>query len=265
MEIDKKRNRQRANRNGVVINNPFITENVKIVDINNLTDEQKAMPRITKNDYSFVRQPQFEKFFTFAHHQYKQNQVKDDPSTAIFVIGEKPFFKDYESVKEYFTLTMGEVNIDYFCFKYEKGETGNLHLQGYFHYSKPMDSKVVHKIYPSMSLNPCGKQTNTEAIGYCKKKDTQVEGYEFFEVGTPPADERSRTDMKELLTDIRNDMSYDDLMDKYTWLMIQSGDKIEKAKQKHKFKKFQNTFAKSMFAISMENRGQEKQPIVSVF
>ena len=137
MELDKKRFRQRANRNGFTLNNPFITDSVKLVDINNLTDEQKQMPKV-EHDYTFLKQPQFAKFFTFAHIQFLKNEVKHDPTTARFVIGERPFFKDYECEKEYFKLID---YIDYFCFQYEKGETGNLHLQGFFHYSKPMDSQ----------------------------------------------------------------------------------------------------------------------------
>ena len=83
--------RQRFNRNGFTINNPFLTDALKQVDINNLAAEQEAMPKI-EHDYSFMKQPQFEKYFTFAYVEYMKNEVKHDPSTARLVIGERPFF-----------------------------------------------------------------------------------------------------------------------------------------------------------------------------
>ena len=234
--MEKTRVRQRANRNGFTLNNPFLTDAVKVVDMENLTAEQQAMPRV-EHDYSFLRQPQFESLIDFAFVEYKQNAIKNHPETARQVIGERAFFKDYAAAQEFFKLID---YIDYFCFQYEQGETGNLHLQGFIHYSRPMDMKVVHKIFPTISLNPCGTLTNTECIEYCKKKGTKVDGYDFFEYGEQPADERTRTDMRELAQDIKDGTPYDEMFDKYTWLMIQSGDKIMKAQQKHKQQQFKN-------------------------
>lgn len=237
MIIDKPRIRQRVNRNGFTLNNPFLTDVIKVVDINNLTDEQKAMPRI-EHDYTFLRQPQFESLVEFAFVEYKQNEIKNHNETARQVIGERVFFKNYDCAKEFFKLID---YIDYFCFQYEKGESGNLHLQGFIHYSRSMDMKVVHKIYPTISLNPCGTLTNSECIEYCQKKGTSIEGYGFYSHGEQPADERTRTDMNELRQDIADCTPYDEMFKKYTWLMIQSGDKILKAQQKHKQQKFKNT------------------------
>jgi len=103
------------------------------------TDEQKAMPRV-EHDHSFLRRPRFENLVEFAFVEYTQNEIKNRPETARLVIGERAFFKNYDCAKEFFKLID---YMDYFCFQYERGETGNLYLQGFIHYSCPMDMKVV--------------------------------------------------------------------------------------------------------------------------
>ena len=113
MDIEKeKRIRPRARRNGFTIPNPFLTDDIKVVDMDNLTAEQKAMP-IVKHDYSYAKRPQFASFFTFAFVQYNRNKVKDDDATAEQVIGERAFFKDYESAKEFFRIVRDTDFIDY--------------------------------------------------------------------------------------------------------------------------------------------------------
>jgi len=102
-KMDNKRIRPRARRNGFTLPNPFITDNINVVDINNLTDEQKAMP-LVRHDFSYIRQPQFEHLFIFAFTEYSRNIVKGDDSTAEKVIAERAFFKDYESAKEFFRI-----------------------------------------------------------------------------------------------------------------------------------------------------------------
>jgi len=236
MDNEKIPKRLRARRNGFTVPNPFLTENVKVVDINNLTNEQKAMP-LMNHDYSFLKQEQFANLIDFHWVEYKRNKVKNDDTTAELVLGERPFFKNYECAKEFFKRVDF---IEYFCFKYEKGEKkGLLHLQGFMRYNKPLDMKTVHKIYPTIHLDP-SYGTNNECRDYCRKMETAVEGYEFFEFGNF-VEEKQRTDMKQLAKDIKEGKSFEEMFDDYTWLMIQSGDKIMKSMQRHKYSRFKNT------------------------
>ena len=231
--------RPRARRNGFTLPNPFLTDDIKVVDMGNLSAEQKAMP-VVKHNFSYIRRPQFERLFTFAFVEYSRNKVKDDDSTAERVIGERAFFKDYDSAKEFFKLVDF---IEYFCFQYERGEkTGLLHLQGFMRYNRAMDMKQVHKIFPTIHLDP-SYGTNNECREYCVKSKTKVEGYDFYEFGNF-VEERQRTDMRAVAQDIKNDTPYDEMFDKYTWLMIQSGDKIMKAQERYRQHKFKNTVRK---------------------
>jgi len=155
-----KRDRPRARRNGFTLANPFITDDIMVVDIDNLTEEQKAMPLI-KHNFHYVRQPQFEHLFVFAHVEYNKRQIKDDPTSAIRVIGERAFFKDYESAKRFFEIVRDTDFIDYFCFQYEKGKkTGLLHLQGFMRYKKAMDMKQAHSFFPTIHLDPTKTSAN---------------------------------------------------------------------------------------------------------
>lgn len=228
----------KARRNKFTIANPFITENVKVVDMDNLTDEQKAMPFID-HDYSFVRSlPCYDQYVEFAFCEYPKRQIPSDRNSTIQVLGERIFFKSYESAQEFFKLIDF---IDYVCFQYEKGEeTGLLHLQGFMRYVKEKQMKVVHKIFPTMSLKPCGWDTNAECREYCRKEHTRVEGFEPYEHGNFKH-ERQRTDLKAIVEDIKADVPYIELLDKYPAQMLNMGDKIEKTRQKVIRERFKNT------------------------
>ena len=53
----KKRNRQRVNRYKFTINNPFITDDVKALSLDNLTDEQKELyeKSYNRNDFTHLK------------------------------------------------------------------------------------------------------------------------------------------------------------------------------------------------------------------
>ena len=56
--------RERVRRHRFTLNNPFITDDVKALDPDHLTDEQKALLcKEVKHDFSFIRQPQFERLW----------------------------------------------------------------------------------------------------------------------------------------------------------------------------------------------------------
>ena len=231
----------KARRNNFTIANPFIadlTDTVKIVDMNNLTDEQKAMLFI-EHDYSFVRSlPCYDKYVEFAFCQYPKRQIPSDRNSAIQVLGERIFFKSYDTAKEFFKLIDF---IDYFCFQYERGEeTGLLHLQGFMRYTKEKVMGTVHKIFPTMSLKPCGYKSNAECREYCRKENTRVEGYEPYEFGNFKH-ERQRTDLKAIVEDVKANTPYIEMVDKYPAQMLNMGDKVEKMRQKVIRERFKNT------------------------
>ena len=243
MEI-LKRERPRARRNGFTIPNPFVSENLNIVDMDNLTDEQKTY-KIKKHDWTFIRQPEYVGLFIFVHVQYDRNQVKDDDTTKETVIAERAFFKDYESAKEFFRLVRDQDFIDYFCFQYEKGEKrGLLHLQGFMRYKKEMDMKQVHRFFPTIHLDP-SYGTNHECRDYCMKSQTAIESdehgeYGFYEYGNF-VEIRQRTDLNGLIDDIIANLPYEEMLRKYPHQMINMGDKIEKTRQNILRDRFKNT------------------------
>jgi hypothetical protein len=227
--------RERARRNRFTLNNPFITDDVKVLDRESLTDEQKALlGQEVKHDFSFIRQPKYEQYFTFAIVEYDK---KENKQVIGKVVSERCFFKDYESACEYFK------HIDfirYICFQYEKGEEGeNLHLQGFMTYHRPMDFKVVKKIYPSIHLDPCFG-TNTEAREYCMKEKTRQEEYPFFEYGDF-VEERQRTDTDKFAADVLDaSISITELFKIYPMLTLQGLPKIKAIRQEALEEKFGN-------------------------
>ena len=122
--MNRQRIRPRAFRNKFTINNPFITEDVKVLDPDNLTDEQKSLLGKVTHDYAYLRQPQYSDTFVFALTEY---DLKENNEIVGKAVAERAFFKDYKAACEYFkTIEF----IDYFCFQYEQGKSGNKHLQG---------------------------------------------------------------------------------------------------------------------------------------
>lgn len=218
--------RDRARRNQFTLNNPFITDDVKVLDPDNLTDEQKALlGKEVKHDFSFIRQPQYEQFFTFAIVEYDK---KENKKVIGKVVSERCFFKDYAAACEYFK----QIDfIRYVCFQYEKGEEGeNLHLQGFMTYRRPMDFNVVRKIFGGIHLDPCYK-SNTEAREYCKKEKSRQEEYPFFEYGDF-VEERQRTDTAQFALDILDlSIPMTELFKKHPMLTLHSYARIKAIRQ----------------------------------
>ena len=212
------RYRQRANRYGFTINNPFITEDIKVLDINNLNDEQKELLGKTKHDYSLIKQPEFKKYFNFAVIEYDH---KDNMEVIGKVVAERVFFKDYISAQEFFK----QIDyIDYFCFQYEQGASGNKHLQGFMHFNRPMDFKVVLELFPTMHLDKCSGK-NYDCRAYCMKEETKIEGFDFYEHGVL-IEERQRTDIMSFKEDLINKATIAELFEKYPTLTLNSFNKI---------------------------------------
>ena len=220
----------KASRGKFTIANPFFTECMKEVDLDNLTEEQKAMPR-QEHDYTFMKQPKFEKFLIFKWCEYKKNAVKDDDSTAFTTIGERAFFVDYESAKEYFKLLHQDHFVDYICFRYEKGtKTGLLHLQCFMRYKKVMFPNKARVIFPTMFLLTPKLETNQDCRAYCAKEDTKIDGYDFWEWGNFTKIGQ-RNDLVALVQAIKDNMPYAELLENFPHHVLNMGDKIEKTRQ----------------------------------
>jgi len=231
----------KGSRGKFTIANPFITDEMKliIVDLDNLTDEQKAMPR-QAHDWSFAKQPHLAHFFVFHWCEYTKNAVPNDESTAFQTIGERAFFVDYESAQNYFKYLHENHFVEYVCFQYEKGDkTGLLHLQGFMRYKKIMFPNKVRVIFPTMSLKQCGMQSNQECRAYCCKEETKVDGFDFFEWGNFTKIGQ-RNDLVRLIQAIKDDMPYEQLLENFPYQMMNMGDKVEKTRQNLIREKFKN-------------------------
>ena len=87
--------RERARRNRFTLNNPFITDDITVLDPNNLTAEQKELlGKEVKHDFSYIKQPQFEQYFTFAIVEYDK---KENNQVIGKIVSERCFFKDYNA------------------------------------------------------------------------------------------------------------------------------------------------------------------------
>ena len=227
-----RRYRQRANRYGFTVNNPFITDDVKVLDPNSLTDEQKELLGRVTHDYSFLKQPEFAGYFIFALVEYYQ---KEDNQIVGKIVAERAFFKDYLSAQEYFK----QIDfIDYFCFQYEQGASGNKHLQGFMHFERPMDFSIVKDIFPTIHLNKCnGKNYDNRA--YCMKPDTQISGFGFFEHGVL-IEERQRTDMQAFQERVSEGAAITELFEEFPHLTTTRLNSIVVIQQEYKKKEFAN-------------------------
>jgi len=229
-KIDKpKRERPRFWRYGFTIANPFITDRVKVINIDELTEEQEQMPQI-EYDYTYLESiPNWDNYIEYRWVEFSKNKVWNDYSTSYQAIAKRCFFKDYESAKEFFKLID---YIDYVCFKYEQGEeTGHLHLQGFMRLKSQMDMSTANKCFPTMNLDDVSKKTNTYCREYCMKDHTAVEGYEFFEHGNFKH-EKQRTDWVEIKEDIKNKLPFDLMFEKYPHLMIHNHKRIDEIQQR---------------------------------
>ena len=224
-----KRYRQRANRYGFTINNPFLTDDIKIVDPDNLSDEQKEYAR-TAHDFSYLQQPQYAQFFDFVFIEYSR---KEDSQVLDTLIGQRAFFKDYAAAQAYFKAIDF---IDYFCFQYEMGASGNRHLQGFMHFSRPMDFEVVRAIFPTMHLDKCnGKSEDCRA--YCMKDDTKIDGFDFVEQGEF-VEERQRSDMQTFQERVTSGATITELFEEFPHLTTTRLNSIVAIQQAYKKKEF---------------------------
>lgn len=110
---------------------------------------------------------------------------------------ERSFFSDFQ-LGDYF---------NYMIYQEEKGENGTIHFQGYIECRQQHDLRWMKTHFnPNAHFEP-RRGTQEEAIAYCKKEETRVEGGQSGEFGQPKAGaggcKRDREAAIEVLTKIQ--------------------------------------------------------------
>jgi len=229
-----KEGRFRARRNKWVFNNPFLsTFTGRVVDVNNLTDEEKKIYEPDKHDYRYIYENDLQDYVEFKMCEYMTYDKKGDETGLI--IAERVFFKDYESACEFFK----QIDfIKFVCFQGERGKKkGTLHLQGFMTYKRPMDRHIATKILETIILKPC-YDSNAYYRDYCKKEDTAQAEYPYFEHGEF-VEERERTDNADFKQKIANHkIPISEIFEMHPTLTIQSLPRIKQLRQELLDEKF---------------------------
>jgi len=110
------------------------------------------------------------------------------------------------------SITMNEqseyfkkIGCDYFAFQTEVASTGTEHYQCYVHFDKRKRFSELKKLFTKAHIEPM-ISTATANRNYCTKDDTRKKGTDFIEFGKL-IEERERTDLAELYTDIKNGLN----------------------------------------------------------
>lgn len=107
--------------------------------------------------------------------------------------------------------------VQYIVWGKEKGESGTPHLQGYLSLESKKGFKFVRSLLPKRVYCAVAKGTNKQASDYCKK-DGQWEEY-----GTLPAGKGHRTDLDQLVQDIKSGKTFRDIADEYPAAILRYG------------------------------------------
>lgn len=106
-------------------------------------------------------------------------------------------------------FTIENWNYTYCVYQYEKGENETLHVQGYVEFNTTKTLKGVKKIHSTAHWE-ARRGSQEQAIAYCKKEDTRVEGpYEFG----IRKQQGKRTDIHKMIEDVMNGACDRDLVE----------------------------------------------------
>ncbi|MDR0850779.1 MAG: hypothetical protein LBN07_04905 [Christensenellaceae bacterium] len=211
-EIDTERTKQ-LKRWVLTINNPFWTEQDTEVDMVN-----NALPVVT--DYynlETVKDELNKDLFVFKYVVVKQDDKQ--------VVVEKPYFKDYESIKKYIE------NLEHFkwsAFQLEQGENETPHIQAGIIFEAGKRFYTMKKYFPTAHIEQA-RGSNTDIRAYCTKKEGRL--LEPIEIGKF-SEMRSRNDIVEFLELIKLGAANATLQKLFPTLYSQyAPDKIEKFRQ----------------------------------
>lgn len=141
---------------------------------------------------------------------------------------------------------MERLNYDYVIFQKERGEeNGFIHYQGYISHSSQIRFSTLKNIFPTIHLEVRKAPTHAEAIAYCSKEETRIDG-PFIKGNTPKDRPRgSQGKLDSFVEDIKSGLEFDELIERYPGLMF----RYEKA--------YESLRAKYLKKIWLEDRPKE--------
>jgi len=95
-------------------------------------------------------------------------------------------------------------------------ETNREHIQGYVEFTKVMRMATVKTLFKDQTMHLEKRRgTRDEARAYCQKLDTRIPNTTPTEYGTWKTDQGHRTDLTELVVDVKSGLGDLELLDKY--------------------------------------------------
>ena len=209
----------------ITYNNPFWENQFEEIDINN-TDLKL---NLEKYDLERLKSEEYNQYFEFRYIKYKNRHTQNDE------VVERPFFKDINSIKDYFVNLN---NFKYSAFQIEKGGNSELtHIQGMLVFKNPIHWSTFCRLFPLADFSSI-KASNTQARQYCTKEETRIAGP--FELGEF-TEERSRTDIREFMSLIEVGGTNTDLMTLFPNLYVQNMKKIDDLRAVKKYDIYSRT------------------------
>lgn len=128
---------------------------------------------------------------------------------------------------QFFDYCKGLEHIKYFIFSRERGEiTGTYHIQMYIEFTISKRMSTVKQYFPRAHIEK-RKGSKVQARDYCTKSETHISGpFEFGEF----AEERSRTDIKDILEMVKNGATDYEIMQAYPVQYMHMLNKIDKVR-----------------------------------
>lgn len=113
----------------------------------------------------------------------------------------------------------------YLVYQYEQGESGTYHWQGYVEFKSQTRYEQAKNLLGSNTIHVERRRGNQkQAIDYCKKDESRVEGSTPFEHGIPKqTTQGARNDLVEFKEAIKEGKRKRDLVDEHTTCMAKYG------------------------------------------
>lgn len=116
-------------------------------------------------------------------------------------------------------------SMSYLIFQTEKcPSTGRLHYQGYVEFKKKIGFRAAKLHFDDKCHLEIRKGTQEEAIEYCMKDESYIEGRQQF--GTPSGGQGTRTDLENVVDFVKRGASIDDIYESFPLMAIKYGNGI---------------------------------------
>lgn len=148
----------------------------------------------------------------------------------------------YTNCEEFYKYLSDLEHVKYFIFQLEKGEIGkNVHIQLYIEFSIAKRFSTIKNYFPTAHIEK-RLGTKVQARDYCSKKETRISS-KFYEFGNF-AEERSRTDIKNVVELIKSGASDLEILDLYPTQFLRMGKMVQDIRQLAFIEKTKGTFNK---------------------